>query len=211
MAPLAAKWGRLWRALLGQARIGRKARGLPTSPSSVRPSSPSSPTGLRRQVSHRYGRPLVPETAAPSAQSSARPSGVSRRPFGRTAPEQEGTSRETGRPRHGDGGQLRRLLRLGNTAKGRRRQVSQQHLRAATEEGKQEARGADGAGGLSQEETQTPVTQRHVTTPDLVFTPASVLNPDSCLLSEKSSAHRAGMLPSVQPSPPPGCWRGRKT
>lgn len=34
MAPLAAKWGRLWRALLGQARIGREARGLPTSPCS---------------------------------------------------------------------------------------------------------------------------------------------------------------------------------
>lgn len=31
MAPLAAKWGRLWQALSGQARLGLEACGLPTN------------------------------------------------------------------------------------------------------------------------------------------------------------------------------------
>lgn len=64
MAPLAAKWGRLWRALLGQARIGHEARGLPTSPCS--PTGPPSagespallPLGLSQELSPRTGAGL---------------------------------------------------------------------------------------------------------------------------------------------------------
>lgn len=40
-------------ALLGQARIGREVRGLPTSPSSA--ASPSGPSGLLGQVSIQHG------------------------------------------------------------------------------------------------------------------------------------------------------------
>lgn len=76
MAPLAAKWGRLWRALLGQARIGHEAQSLPTSLSSACPSRPSSLTGLHQQVSLQHGCLQVSGKSRPGGQL-ARPSSVS--------------------------------------------------------------------------------------------------------------------------------------
>lgn len=62
MAPLAAKWGRLWRALLGQARSGARParRPFPKRPPRAGESPALLPSGLRQEWS--------PEGAGPRAR-----------------------------------------------------------------------------------------------------------------------------------------------
>lgn len=99
MAPLAAKWGRLWRALLGQARTGHEAPDVPTSPSPARLACP-----------HRLDRPPS-AGGSPALRSSGLRQGpprgregtrlrapcVSRAPEGPSppAPQQEGASQRS--------------------------------------------------------------------------------------------------------------------
>lgn len=143
MAPLAAKWGRLWRALLGQARIGHEAQSLPTSLSSACPSRPSSLTGLHQQVSLQHGCLQVSGKSRPGGQL-ARPSSVSTAEFPRVPPLH---SALTGRLPGTQGAcsllATKKLAQVGKDGQGETEAGSQQHMSLMPiQEGNQEAEGA---------------------------------------------------------------------
>lgn len=133
MAPLAAKWGRLWRALLGQARTGHEAPDVPTSPSPARLACPHGPdrppsaggSPALRSSGLRQGPPRGREGTRLRAPCVSRaPEGPPRQLPNRREPPREAGQLTGGGPVHG--WQLRLLLRLEDAAT--RRQVSQQHV-----------------------------------------------------------------------------------
>lgn len=174
MAPLAAKWGRLWRALLGQARTGHEAPDVPTSPSPARLACPHGPdrppsaggSPALRSSGLRQGPPRGREGTRLRAPCVSRaPEGPPRQLPNRREPPREAGQLTGGGPVHG--WQLRLLLRLEDAAT--RRQVSQQHVSGWHPERETQTPGAgegqSGQSSLCWEGTRTPLCRLHTWSP----------------------------------------------